>query len=54
LPADAIVLAAPTDDAEGAFDHLVGELAAAIDAGGDPKTAFRELVSSDGWEPAEA
>lgn len=51
LPADAIVLGSPTDDAE-AFDRLVGELAAAIDAGGDPRAAFRELVGSTGWEPA--
>ena len=51
LPADAIVLGSPTDDAE-AFDRLVGELAAAIDAGGDPRAAFRELVRSTGWEPA--
>ena len=52
LPADAIVLGSPADDAEGAFDRLVGELAAAIDAGGDPQAAFRELVGSAGWEPA--
>ena len=52
LPPDAIVLGAPADDAEGAFDRLVGELAAAIDAGGDPKAAFRDLVASAGWEPA--
>lgn len=51
LPADAIVLGSPADDAE-AFDRLVGELAAAIDAGGDPRAAFRELVGSTGWEPA--
>lgn len=51
LPADAIVLESPADDAE-AFDRLVGELAAAIDAGGDPRAAFRELVGSTGWEPA--
>jgi sugar/nucleoside kinase (ribokinase family) len=52
LPSDAIVLGSPADDAEGAFDRLVGELAAAIDAGGDPQAAFRELVGSAGWEPA--
>ena len=51
LPDDAIVLGSPADDAE-AFDRLVGELAAAIDAGGDPRAAFRELVGSTGWEPA--
>jgi hypothetical protein len=52
LPSDAIVLGSPADDAEGAFDRLVGELAAAIDAGGDPQAAFRELIGSAGWEPA--
>jgi hypothetical protein len=52
LPGDAIVLGSPADDAEGAFDRLVGELAAAIDAGSDPQAAFRELVGSAGWEPA--
>jgi hypothetical protein len=52
LPADAIVLGSPADDAEGAFDRLVGELAAAIDAGADPQAAFRELVDGAGWEPA--
>jgi hypothetical protein len=52
LPADAIVLGSPGDDADGAFDRLVGELAAAIDAGADPQAAFRELVESAGWEPA--
>ena len=51
LPSDAIVLGSPVDDAE-AFDRLVGELAAAIDAGGDAQAAFRELVGSAGWEPA--
>jgi sugar/nucleoside kinase (ribokinase family) len=52
LPADAIVLGSPGDDADGAFDRLVGELAAAIDAGADPQATFRELVESAGWEPA--
>ena len=52
LPMDAIVLGSPPDDAEGAFDRLVGELAAAIDAGGNPQAAFRELLGSAGWEPA--
>ena len=52
LPSDAIVLGSPADDAEGAFDRLVGGLAAAIDAGGDPQAAFRELVGSAGWERA--
>ena len=52
LPVGRVVLGSPADDAEGAFDRLVGELAAAIDAGGDPQAAFRELVGSAGWEPA--
>ncbi|HEU5203040.1 MAG TPA: hypothetical protein VFU17_01955 [Candidatus Limnocylindrales bacterium] len=52
LPSDAIVLGAPTKDVAGAFDRLVGELAAAIDAGADAQAAFRELVGSAGWEPA--
>ena len=52
LPAGAIVLQAPADDAEGVFDRLVGELAAAIDAGADPQAAFRDLVAGEGWEPA--
>jgi hypothetical protein len=52
LPVDAIVLGAPSDDADGAFDRLVGGLAAAIDAGADPNAAFRELVAGAGWEPA--
>lgn len=51
VPPDAIVLGSPADDAE-AFDRLVGELAAAIDAGADAQAAFRELVGSAGWEPA--
>lgn len=51
LPPDAIVLGSPGDDADGAFDRLVGGLAAAIDAGADPQAAFRELVGSAGWEP---
>jgi sugar/nucleoside kinase (ribokinase family) len=52
LPPDAIVLGSPAEDSEGAFDRLVGGLAAAIDAGGDPQAAFRELVGNAGWEPA--
>jgi hypothetical protein len=54
LPPDAIVLGAPAGDAEGAFDRLVGQLAAAIDAGAEPRAAFREAVAGAGWEPAEA
>ena len=54
LPPDAIVLGAPVDDMDGVFDRLVGQLAAAIDAGADPQAAFREAVAGAGWEPAEA
>jgi ribokinase len=52
VPADALVLEAPAGNTDGAFDRLVGELAAAIDAGGDPRAAFRDLVAGAGWEPA--
>ena len=54
MPPDAIVLGAPADDVDGVFDRLVGQLAAAIDAGADPRAAFREAVAGAGWEPAEA
>ena len=54
MPPDAIVLGAPVDDVEGVFDRLVGQLAAAIDAGADPQAAFREAVVGTGWERAEA
>jgi hypothetical protein len=54
MPPDAIVLGAPADDGDGVFDRLVGQLAAAIDAGADPRAAFREAVAGTGWEPAEA
>ena len=53
LPPDAIVLGAPDADADGVFDRLVGQLAAAIDAGAEPRAAFREAVAGTGWEPAE-
>ena len=54
LPDNALVLAAPPEDPDGAFDRLVGDLAAAIDAGTDPQRAFRDLVAGVGWEPAGA
>ena len=54
LPPDAIVLGSPGADPDGVFDRLVGQLAAAIDAGADPRAAFREAVAGTGWEPAEA
>ena len=52
LPAGAIVLQSPADDEEGVFDRLVGELAASIDGGSDPKTAFDDLLARAGWEAA--
>lgn len=54
LPDTAIVLQAPAIDREGVFDRLVGELAAAIDSGTDPRTAFERLVASAGWDRAES
>jgi len=53
LPDGAIVLASPPDDPDGTFARFVGEVAAAIDAGSEPATAFRDAVAADGWEPAE-
>ena len=54
LPPEAIVLGSPGADPDGLFDRLVGQLAAAIDAGSDPRAALREAVAGTGWEPAEA
>ena len=54
LPPDAIALVVPAIDEDGVFDALVGQLAAAIDAGADPGAAFREAVASAGWEPVGA
>jgi sugar/nucleoside kinase (ribokinase family) len=48
---DATVLEMPADD-DGSFGRLVGVFAAALDAGTDPKAAFREAVSTAGWEPS--
>ena len=53
LPSDAIVLGAPDANSDGVFDRLVGQLAAAIDAGAEPRAAFREAVAGTGWEAAE-
>jgi hypothetical protein len=49
---DAIVLEAPVDDPDGAFAMVVGRLAAALDAGADPATAFRDAVATTGWAAA--
>ena len=52
LAPDAIVLEAPVDDPDGAFATVVGRLAAALDAGADPATAFRDVVTTTGWAAA--
>jgi hypothetical protein len=52
LPSDAIVLAAPESDPDGAFATLVGRLAAALDAGADPASAFRDAIGDAGWAVA--
>jgi pfkB family carbohydrate kinase len=52
LPPDAIVLEAPDADPDGAFAALVGRLAAALDTGADPATAFRDVISEAGWATA--
>jgi hypothetical protein len=46
------VLEAPVDDPDGAFAMVVGRLAAALDAGADPATAFRDAVATTGWAAA--
>jgi hypothetical protein len=53
LAPDAIVLEAPADDPDGAFATVVGRLAAALDAGADPATAFRDVVTTAGWAAPE-
>lgn len=52
LPPDATVLVAPDEDGD-AFAALLGRLAAALDAGGEPEAAFR-AATADGWERPEA
>ena len=51
---EAIVLGAPVDDPDGVFARTVGAVAAAIDAGTDPRTALKDAIAASGWEPAEA
>lgn len=46
---EAIVLELPDRD-DGSFANLVGFLAAALEAGGEPSAAFAEAVESSGWE----
>lgn len=50
LPDAAIVLGAPQADPDGVFSALVGTLAARLDAGVEPATAFREATAGGpGW-----
>ncbi|HEY7522478.1 MAG TPA: hypothetical protein VH720_02315 [Candidatus Limnocylindrales bacterium] len=53
-PDRSIVLGAPPTDPDGVFASLVGVLAAAIDRGEDPGTAFRNVVAASGWRNAAA
>ena len=50
----ATVLAAPADDADGAFARLVGRFAAALDAGSSGGEAFALARGADGWEMSGA
>ncbi|MFL5777927.1 MAG: hypothetical protein ACJ761_03190 [Chloroflexota bacterium] len=50
----AIALEVPAGDPDGAFALLVGRLAAAIDAGADPRSAFDSAVLASGWDRAPA
>lgn len=52
LPADAIVIEGPDADPDGDFATLLGRLAAALDGGVEPATAFRDVVSDAGWAVA--
>lgn len=45
LPEDATVLESPASDPDGAFASLVGGLAAKLDAGIDPATAFQATMA---------
>ena len=49
LPAEATILEAPREDAEGAFASVVGRYAAALDRGDDPADAFATASSELGW-----
>jgi hypothetical protein len=52
LPAAALVLEAPARDPEGAFASMLGEFAAAIDAGASGAEAFRSLGQRVGLAPS--
>ena len=51
LPAEATILEAPSEDAEGAFATVVGRYAGALDRGDDPGDAFTTASSELGWMP---
>ncbi len=52
LPDDVVVFGSPVDDSDGAFAHLVGAFAAALDKGTEAGVAFRSSIASDGWTEA--
>jgi hypothetical protein len=54
VPADATVLEAPDEGADGAFAALVGRYAAALDSGTEPADAFAMASGAAGWSPVEA
>lgn len=51
LPGDAIVFEAPQADPDAVFATMIGEFAAALDAGADPGDAFRSSLDSGVWTP---
>ena len=51
LPEQTTVLSAPDED-DGAFADLVGRYAAQLDGGRDAAEAWRDALSSTGWEAA--
>ena len=48
LPGDATVMGAPAGDPDAAFATLVGGYVAALDAGLDAATAFRDTLATSG------
>jgi hypothetical protein len=54
VPAVDLVLAAPTDDADGAFAEVLGQLGAALDRGVGVDEAFREVTGKLGLTSASA
>ena len=50
LSGDATILEEPAED-DGSFARLVGQYAAALDAGKEPAAAFMDAVGASGWEP---